>query len=87
MISSPAAEMVTGISEENFVRNKTLGKQVEAFGPTMAIATTIIALGLAIWTAIGKERLGTHFEFAVAGVDGLCEFRFLCYRLRDNLMH
>lgn len=34
----------------------------------MAIATAIIAIGLAVWTAVGGERLGTHFEYAVAGV-------------------
>lgn len=41
---------------------------MDAFGPTMAIAFAIVAIGLAFWIAIGKEKLGTHFEYAVAGV-------------------
>jgi len=41
---------------------------VEAFGPTMAIALAVVSVGLATWIAIGKEKLGTHFEYAVAGV-------------------
>ena len=65
-ISSPAAEIVTGISEHTFVTFK--GKKVEAFGPTMGVATAIIAVSLAFWTAIGKEHRGSHFEAAqVAG--------------------
>lgn len=59
--------MVTGISEKHFIWAKSQGKRVEAFGPTMGIATAVIALGLAITTAVGKEKLGTHFEYAVAG--------------------
>ncbi|KAF8610771.1 MFS general substrate transporter [Ceratobasidium sp. AG-I] len=65
MISSPAAEMVTGISEKTFINH--MGKQVEAFGPVMGVATAIIAVLLAIWTAVGKEAKGSHFENAVAG--------------------
>ncbi|KAG9094226.1 hypothetical protein FS749_012865 [Ceratobasidium sp. UAMH 11750] len=65
MISSPAAEMVTAISERTFITER--GKRVEAFGPTMGIATAIIAILLAFWTAVGKEAKGSHFENAVAG--------------------
>jgi hypothetical protein len=68
MISSPAAQMVTGISSRYDVWSPNLGRPVEAFGPTMAIALTVVSIGLATWIAIGKERLGTHFEYAVAGV-------------------
>ena len=50
-ILSPAAEIVTGISEHTLVLYK--GKRVEAFGPTMGIATTIIVVSLAFWTAVG----------------------------------
>ena len=32
-----------------------------------AIATAIIAIGTAVWTAVGKEQRGSHFELAVAG--------------------
>ena len=61
-ISSPAAEIVTGISEHTFITDK--GKRVEAFGPTMGVATAIIAISLAFWTAIGREQRGSHFEAA-----------------------
>ena len=65
-ISSPAAEIVTAISERTFITYK--GEEVEAFGPTMGVATAIIALSLAFWTAIGKEQRGSHFEAArIAG--------------------
>lgn len=33
----------------------------------MGVATAIIAILLAIWTAVGKEAKGSHFENAVAG--------------------
>jgi hypothetical protein len=65
-ISSPAAEIVTSLSETHLITYK--GKRVEAFGPVMGIATAIIAISLAFWTAIGKEQKGSHFEAAqVAG--------------------
>lgn len=63
-ISSPAAEIVTGLSEHYKITYK--GKQVEAFGPVMGIATSIIAVSLAFWAAIGKEHKGSHFEVAHA---------------------
>lgn len=63
-ISSPAAEIVTSLSESNMITYK--GKRVEAFGPVMGIATAIIAVSLAFWTAIGKEQRGSHFEAAQA---------------------
>lgn len=56
--------MVTGISESTQIWHK--GRRVEAFGPTMGIATAIIALGIAFWVAVGKERKGSHFEVAAA---------------------
>jgi len=65
-ISSPAAEIVTAISESTFITER--GKRVEAFGPVMGVATAIIAISLAFWTAIGREQKGSHFEVAqVAG--------------------
>ncbi|KAG8960191.1 hypothetical protein FRC03_006915, partial [Tulasnella sp. 419] len=67
MISSPAAEMVTGISGRIHIAGPN-GKRVEAFGPVMGVSTAIIATGLAIWTAIGHEQRGSHFEHEVAGV-------------------
>ncbi|KAI0126304.1 carboxylic acid transport protein [Xylariales sp. AK1849] len=63
MISSPSAQIVNAISESHFVRNKS-GALAEAYGPTMGIATVIIALGIAIATAFGPEKRGRHFENA-----------------------
>jgi len=68
MISSPAAQMVTGISSLHSIYSPNLGRRVEAFGPTMSIALSVVSIGLAVWISIGKEKLGTHFEYAVAGV-------------------
>ena len=61
-ISSPAAEIVTSLSERHTITYK--GKRVEAFGPVMGIATAIIAVSLALWTATGKEQRGSYFEAA-----------------------
>ncbi|SPO37183.1 related to carboxylic acid transport protein [Pseudozyma flocculosa] len=72
MISSPSAQIVTAISESHYYTNPN-GKRTQAFGPTMAIATAIIALGIAVWVALGTERKGSHFEAvsaATAAVDG-----------------
>lgn len=61
MISSPSAQIVNAIAENTFVISKT-GKMVEAYGPTMGIATVIIAGGIAITTAFGPEKRGREFE-------------------------
>lgn len=68
MISSPSAQIVNAISETHFLRAPN-GKLVEAYGPTMGIATSIIALGIVFWTSLGPERRGRQFEKALpAGV-------------------
>lgn len=61
MISSPSAQIVNAIAETHFMRNNK-GNIVEAYGPVMAIATAIIALGIAVTTALGPEKRGKHFE-------------------------
>ena len=61
MISSPSAQIVNAISESHFVTSKS-GLRVEAYGPTMGIATAIIALGIAVTTAFGPEKRGREFE-------------------------
>ncbi|KAF2876044.1 major facilitator superfamily domain-containing protein [Massariosphaeria phaeospora] len=61
MISSPSAQIVNAIAEGNLVRTNQ-GKLAPAYGPTMGIATAIIALGIATTTAFGPERRGRHFE-------------------------
>lgn len=69
MISSPSAQIVNAISESNFVTSKS-GKRVEAYGPTMGIATAIIALGITVTTMFGPEKRGREFEKAgVAGTN------------------
>ncbi|RYO79200.1 hypothetical protein DL766_009424 [Monosporascus sp. MC13-8B] len=66
MISSPSAQIVNAIAESHFISSKS-GKLVEAYGPTMGIATAIIALGIVVTAALGPERRGRSFENAVAG--------------------
>lgn len=61
MISSPSAQIVNAISESHFVTSHT-GKKVDAYGPTMGIATAIIATGIMVTTALGPEKRGREFE-------------------------
>lgn len=62
MISSPSAQIVNAIAESHHVRSRKSGDPVEAYGPTMGIATAIIALGIAVTAAVGPEKKGRHFE-------------------------
>ncbi|KAK8064590.1 carboxylic acid transporter protein [Apiospora phragmitis] len=59
----PLAQIVNAIAESHFVTSR-MGHRVEAYGPVMGIATVIIALGIAVTTALGPEKLGRHFEEA-----------------------
>ncbi|KAF4555411.1 Sugar (and other) transporter-like protein 32 [Elsinoe fawcettii] len=61
MISSPSAQIVNAIAESHFITSAS-GKRVDAYGPTMGIATAIIALGIAVTTAFGPEKRGRAFE-------------------------
>ncbi|KAF2841275.1 MFS general substrate transporter [Patellaria atrata CBS 101060] len=65
MISSPSAQIVNAIAESHFLKNH-MGDRVEAYGPTMGIATAIIAMGIAVTAAFGPERKGRHFELEKA---------------------
>ncbi|KAI8623195.1 MFS general substrate transporter [Xylariaceae sp. FL1651] len=67
-ISSPSAQIVNAISESNFVRNKA-GHIVEAYGPTMGIATAIIIVGIIATTAVGPEKRGRIFEGGPIGTN------------------
>jgi sugar phosphate permease len=67
MISSPSAQIVNAISEKTFITIGN-GHRVEAYGPTMGVATAIIAMGIVVTTMLGPERRGRSFEHAVAGV-------------------
>lgn len=68
MISSPSAQIVNAIAEKTFIRLKS-GHVVEAYGPTMGIATAIIAMGIVVTTMLGPERRGRVFENKIAGMD------------------
>lgn len=68
MISSPSAQIVNAIAESTFIRNH-LGERVEAYGPVMGIATAIIAVGIAVTTALGPEKRGRSFEARPAGMN------------------
>ncbi|KAJ8127613.1 hypothetical protein O1611_g6023 [Lasiodiplodia mahajangana] len=67
-ISSPSAQIVNAISESHFVRSKS-GRIVEAYGPTMGIATAIIVLGIMVTTALGPEKRGREFEGGPIGTN------------------
>ncbi|KXX73939.1 Carboxylic acid transporter protein [Madurella mycetomatis] len=64
MISSPSAQIVNAIAESNFVQARS-GRMAEAYGPTMGIATAIIATGIIVTTALGPEKRGREFEKAL----------------------
>ncbi|GAC73767.1 hypothetical protein PANT_9c00292 [Moesziomyces antarcticus T-34] len=64
-ISSPSTQLINYLSENNFIRAPN-GKIVEAYGPVMAIATAIIAIGLALTASVGPEKKGARFERAAA---------------------
>lgn len=68
MISSPSAQIVNAIAEKTFITGAT-GEPAPAYGPTMGVATAIIATGIMVTTAFGPEKRGRRFETAVAGVE------------------
>ncbi|KAI0844330.1 MFS general substrate transporter [Daldinia vernicosa] len=63
LVSSPAAQIVNAIAENNFVTSKS-GKLVDGYGPTMGIALAIVAVGIAVTAALGPEKRGRSFEHA-----------------------
>ncbi|KIS72107.1 putative carboxylic acid transport protein JEN1 [Mycosarcoma maydis] len=63
-ISSPSTQLINYLSENNFIH--TSKGRVEAYGPVMAYATLIIALGLAATASVGPEKKGARFENAAA---------------------
>ncbi|CAH0019756.1 unnamed protein product [Clonostachys rhizophaga] len=66
MISSPSAQIVNAIAEKTFIQGPG-GKMVEAYGPTMGVATAIIALGIFFTAMFGPERCGRVFDQRIAG--------------------
>lgn len=67
MISSPSAQIVNAIAEATTVTGAN-GQPAPAYGPTMGVATAIIATGIMVTTAFGPEKRGRRFETAVAGL-------------------
>ncbi|PSN64997.1 MFS general substrate transporter [Corynespora cassiicola Philippines] len=61
MISSPSAQIVNAIAEGTMIKTSQ-GELAPAYGPVMGIATAIIALGIAVTTALGPEKRGRKFE-------------------------
>lgn len=68
MISSPSAQIVNAIAEATRVTAPS-GIQAPAYGPTMAVATAIIAVGIVVTTAFGPEKRGRQFESAITGME------------------
>lgn len=64
-ISSPSTQVINALSENNFIKGPD-GNPVEAYQSVMAIATAIIAIGLALTAAVGPERKGFGFQNATA---------------------
>jgi MFS family permease len=71
-ISSPSTQLINYLSENNYTKGPG-GQRVEAYGPVMAIATVIIATGVALTAAVGPEKKGAHFETAAAATAGVTE--------------
>ncbi|GAP91613.1 putative carboxylic acid transport protein [Rosellinia necatrix] len=67
-ISSPSAQIVNAIAESHLVRNRA-GNLVEAYGPTMGIATAIIVIGIMVTTSLGPEKRGRAFEGGPIGAN------------------
>jgi sugar phosphate permease len=63
MISSPSAQIVNAVAEATMITTSK-GKLAPAYGPVMGVATAIIAIGIAVTTALGPEKKGRHFEQA-----------------------
>lgn len=66
MISSPSAQIVNALAESHLISGAG-GPAVPAYGPTMGIATAIIAIGIAVTAAVGPEKRGSKFESVVVG--------------------
>jgi sugar phosphate permease len=63
MISSPSAQIVNALAEKISVKDEG-GPSVPAYGPVMAVATAIIAVGIIFTTSVGPEKRGRKFEEA-----------------------
>lgn len=68
MISSPSAQIVNAVAENTLIDGPD-GTRVEAYGPTMGVATAIIAVGIMVTTMFGPEKRGRDFEHTIAGIE------------------
>ncbi|TKA31665.1 hypothetical protein B0A50_01743 [Salinomyces thailandicus] len=66
MISSPSAQIVNAVAEGVHISGAG-GPSVPAYGPTMGVATAIIAIGIMVTAALGPEKRGSQFESVVIG--------------------
>jgi SHS family lactate transporter-like MFS transporter len=65
-ISSPSAQIINALAENMSIAGPK-GKRVPSYGPVMAVATAIIALGIMATIAVGPEKRGREFKNVVAG--------------------
>lgn len=67
-ISSPSTQIINAIAEKNLISTPSGLKRVQAYGPTMAIATAIVSVGAMLTLAVGPEYKGARYDLApVAG--------------------
>lgn len=65
VIASPSARIVRAIAERHYISGPD-GSEVlvPAYGPTMAIATAVVAISIVAITGVGPENRGCQFEEA-----------------------
>ena len=63
-ISSPSTQIINAIAEKHLISTPSGLKKVQAYGPTMAIATAIVALGAMLTLAVGPENKGARYDLA-----------------------
>ena len=54
MISSPSAQIVNAVAESHLI--SVNGERVSAYGPTMGVATAIIAIGIMVTASVNGLR-------------------------------
>lgn len=85
MISSPSAQIVNAIAEAVLITGDS-GKPAPSYGPTMGIATAIIAIGIAVTAMFGPEKRGRQFELArAAGAQAAAEEKKDLESVRDSI--
>lgn len=78
-LSSPTTQVVNILGERyhtNITKASGAVVRVEAYGPIMAIVTSIAAVVTVAILAFGPERLGSHFENAPVAAEDMSEASF-----------